>query len=666
MKQQPLVMITHPLARRRQFVLSVGVLVVAAGLRLWHVSQTPPGLHHDEAFHLLRAQEIAHGVTFPIYITGNFGNEPLFAYLSSITLLILGPAPWAGRLMAAWVGLIGVAATLRLGAEMFPKRGVGLLGGAVLATFYWHLNFSRFGTQPILSAAAAACTMAALWHGARTGNRWAYVLAGLALSLGLDAYVAFRLFPIVPLCAGLVLLLMRPDQRRSLLIGGAVAVGVASLIYSPLALFFIQNPHWFLNRYSQVTQATLQTQAPLSSLGQNALKVAGGLFFQGDPDWKYNLPVRPALDLVQAVFFLLGAGLCVWKWRKPESLTLLVWLVVGLFPSVLTESAPQFGRTVMVTPAIALLIAQGMKTVWQWARGRWVSKLAVGLALAFSAALTTRDYFFAWGQNHNLFIAFDVGLQWTAQQLRAAPPGSVLFETPVYRTYPTFEYTLGAEAYTRFKYFDGRQCFVVPSVTTANTVYAVIVSASEDPFTLPFLKTVFPAGSATAHELNGDSLYAVVYQIPAGQTAQLAIGTPRRVDFGGTVRMLGYTITTKDLKPGSAMRLTATWEAEQPALAAYKIFVHLVGPLKDDGSVIYAQRDTEPCDNFYSSRQWAPGEIIVDRFALSLPNDIPPGDYKLLIGWYDSGTLERLTANDELGRAHDNAVELEQVHIIGP
>jgi hypothetical protein len=64
--------------------------------------------------------------------------------------------------------------------------------------------------------------------------------------------------------------------------------------------------------------------------------------------------------------------------------------------------------------------------------------------------------------------------------------------------------------------------------------------------------------------------------------------------------------------------------------------------------------------------QWAPDEIIVDRFALSLPNDIPPGDYKLLIGWYDSGTLERLTANDELGRAQDNAVELEQVHITGP
>ena len=34
---------------------------------------------------------------------------------------------------AAWVGLIGVAATIRLGDEMFPRQGVGWLAGAALA-----------------------------------------------------------------------------------------------------------------------------------------------------------------------------------------------------------------------------------------------------------------------------------------------------------------------------------------------------------------------------------------------------------------------------------------------------------------------------------------------------------------------------------------------------
>ncbi len=652
---------------KQRFALAVGVLLIAALFRLWRISQTPPGLHHDEAFHLLRAQEIVRAEVFPVFITDNQGNEPLFAYLSSLTLLMLGPVPWAGRLMSAWAGIIGVAATLRLGTEMFPRRGMGVLSGVVLATFYWHLNFSRLGMQQILSAVAAAGAMAAFWRGVRTGSLQAYALAGAALGLGLDAYIAFRLFPLVPLGAGLVLVIARRNRREALLAGGLLAIGAALLVFSPLIVFFIQNPHWFFNRYGQVTQATLKTGQPLLILAENMLKVVEGLFFRGDGDWKYNLPLRPALDPAQAGFFLLGAGLCLWKWHQPESLILWLWLGVGLLPSVLTEYAPHFGRTVMATPAIALLIARGMEAAWNWPiAGRWASRIVVVLALVFSASLTARDYFVRWGQNHNLFIAFDVGLQWVARQLRAAPPGSALFETPVYRTYPTFEYTLGAETYRRFKYFDGRQCLVVPSVTTANTVYAVIVPEAEDPFTLSAVKTVFPAGTEIAHEFNGDSLYAVLYQIPAGQTAHLAVGATRHADFGGLVQMRGYAIATTALSPGDTLQLNVTWEARQATPAAYKIFIHLVGPLRTDGSRIYAQHDAEPCNNFYPAWQWSPGEVIADRYALPLPDDVPPADYQVLIGWYDSGTLERLTAADELGRVYDNAVELEQIHIVGP
>jgi len=151
----------------RRFALVVGVLALAACLRLWRIAELPPGLHHDEAFHLLRAQEIARGQSFPVYIIGNNGNEPLFAYLTSLMLPMLGPLAWAGRLMAAWVGLVGVAFTVRAGREMFPRQGIGELAGLVLAAFYWHLNFSRFGSQPILAATAAAGTMAALWRGVR-------------------------------------------------------------------------------------------------------------------------------------------------------------------------------------------------------------------------------------------------------------------------------------------------------------------------------------------------------------------------------------------------------------------------------------------------------------------------------------------------------------------
>jgi len=159
------------MTKRSTLWLSTAVLLLAAVFRLWQIATLPPGLNSDEAFHLLNAHLIATGQAFPIYITGNNGNEPLFAYLSAINLLILGPVTWAGRLASAWGGLLSVAATIRLGNEMFPRRNVGWLAGAALATLFWNIDFSRLGIQPILAATAAAATMAALWRGARTGSR---------------------------------------------------------------------------------------------------------------------------------------------------------------------------------------------------------------------------------------------------------------------------------------------------------------------------------------------------------------------------------------------------------------------------------------------------------------------------------------------------------------
>ena len=45
----------------------------------------------------------------------------------------------------------------------------------------------------------------------------------------------------------------------------------------------------------------------------------------------------------------------------------------------------------------------------------------------------------------------------------------------------------------------------------------------------------------------------------------------------------------------------------------------------------------------WSAVHWRPGQLIVDRYALLIPADTPPGDYALEIGLYDLPTNTRLT-----------------------
>jgi len=654
--------------------LSVAVLMLAAGLRLWRIAELPPGLHHDEAFHLLSAEQIASGQALPVYITGNQGNEPLYAYLVSISLDILGPVSWAGRLVAAWVGILAVALTIRAGSEMFPGRGVGLAAGLVMAGWYWPLAMSRWGSQPILSAAAAAAAMAGLWRGLRTGSRWAYALGGLSLAAGLWAYAVFRLFPLVLVVAVVVYWVARKAARRQVALGALLAAFVAALIYAPLGLFFLRNPQWFFNRYSQVTQVSGGASGAQRLMDNTRLELAGLVLpGAGDQDWRQNLPGRPALDLVQIGLF--GVGLALLAWRRsrwPQGITLLAWFAVGLSISVLTEFPPQSGRSVMATPAGALMMGAGLAGLWRWA-GRQHLPLpqnpglagagAQGLlaaALALSLASTVTDYFVRWANDPNLFIAFDTGLQWMAAQLRTAAPGTRLFETPVDRGYPTFEFTLGAEPYQRFETFNGRECFLVPGAALEPTDVAVIVS--QDSSTVPALRAAYPDARLIGSISPNGAPYAVVYQVPAGATAHIALSQPREVVYAGSLYLLGDSLPGAPIRAGSVLTLQLAWRLALPTAADWTRFVHLIGPARADGSTIYAQRDSAPCDNSVRTWQWR-GEEMVETVRVDVPADVPAGSYQVFTGWYDSGTQQRLPATDLAGKALGDTVPLGTVQV---
>jgi 4-amino-4-deoxy-L-arabinose transferase-like glycosyltransferase len=645
---------------RWQFVFSCSVLLLAAAVRLWLIGRMPTGLYTDEAYHLLRAQEILRGQALPVFITGNNGYEPLFVYLTAGVLPILGPVPWAGRLVAAWLGLISVAAAIRVGKEFFPGRFAGALAGLTLATLLWSLTFSRFGSQPIIAATASAAALAAFWHGVRTRSKWAFALAGACIGLGLDGYVAFRFFPLIMIVAILALLITRREAWRHWLSGTAITVAVAALLFAPLALFFIQNPQWFLLRFGQTTSKMLGTGDRLAALVANGLKVIGGLFVEGDHNWRHNLAGRPVLDVVQAVFFVAGLAAAVRQWRRPEIWTLLAWLVIGLSPSVITAEAPHFGRTTLAMPAVALMVGLGIDALWRVGKRRLIRGL-ITLAFVASGLLAVRDFFGRWASAPQLYEAFSTNQVQLARAIeKIVPPGANLYVTPLplsqvatRHIYWSLEYLLGAQPFSRRITFDGQTCQMFPP-PSAEAIYLVY----DEPAAWARLNQIYP----TVKRIGGLPHLQAGY-IPAGQAARWPIEQPRLIRFGEFVTMLGDTVTPASPLPGQALQFTVIWQANQATPADYKIFLHLAGAPQADGSAIYAQLDPQPCGEAYPTWQWQPGDTLLVTYALALPDNLPTGSYTLTVGWYDEAAGLRLPVTDETQQPLGDAFTLAHFQI---
>jgi hypothetical protein len=79
----------------------------------------------------------------------------------------------------------------------------------------------------------------------------------------------------------------------------------------------------------------------------------------------------------------------------------------------------------------------------------------------------------------------------------------------------------------------------------------------------------------------------------------------------------------------------------------YTVFVHLVGP---DGR-LHGQADSWPVQGSYPTSQWSPGKEVTDRYEVRLDPGAPAGHYRIEVGWYLLGTMERLQVLDEGGRS---------------
>ena len=642
---------------RRTLILLALVSLLAFCLRLYRLDEIPPGLHHDEALNGIEARDLLRSGNRPIYIGSGFNGEPLLEYSMMLSEAAFGQTAFAVRLPAALYGVLTMPVVFLLVLELSRRTRPGYLSAGmqalactfILATLYWHLNASREGYKPVFLPLFCALTFLCLLKALHSPRAMLWtVLAGLTLGLGFYTYPSIRfLYPVVALFILFSMWRDRPEWRSHL--ARAASIGLLALIvFAPLGAYYVQHPDAFFTRQNQVGIWVTQPGGLPAALLDNALKVAGMFFVRGDLNPRQNLPGRPALDWILAAGFVLGLARALWGWKQPTNFLVLAWLAAMLVPTVVTDAAPNFLRSLgAVVPAV-ILVVRGYDALLGWIaahapRGVAVSAHGAWAILLLISALFSLDaYFDQFPRDPRTWYAFDVGLVKIGQIVRALPADTPVYLTPFSSEQATIVFTLD-QPRPQFKWFDGRKCIVAPPSERSATMLVV----AED-YRSNERVPLYWAGSTIVQTIAdfGQRNYLTEYQIPA-QAWNFSPSSAHDDVFGNQLRLVGYSLPMQRVQAGEGVPLILFWRAQQPPSSDYTIFTHLLGANNPRlNAPLWGQNDHQPCAGGYPTTRWGLGETIAEDFLIFVDKDAPAGSYPIELGVYELESGARLMLPD--------------------
>jgi hypothetical protein len=123
-------------------------------------------------------------------------------------------------------------------------------------------------------------------------------------------------------------------------------------------------------------------------------------------------------------------------------------------------------------------------------------------------------------------------------------------------------------------------------------------------------------------------------------------------NFEDKIALLSYQVAETTLQPGGQLHVDLTWQGLAPLDEDYTVFLQVL----DAQDRLVGQIDAWPQQGTYPTSQWTAGETIVDSYVIQLDDPLPPGTYRLQIGWYLLGTLRRLPILDDQGLPADDKI----------
>ncbi len=662
------------------------VIAAAFALRIEYLSAFT--FHIDE-FYTLTAANLSAENGAPVYPTGYFYDPGLpYTILIALIFRLMGFSEAMGRFPAVIFSALAVATTYWLGARVLRSKRVGLLAALLMTVSVDSLAWGGSARATSLAQFLVLLSAGLLWVGLTRSSSKHRLLFSLSYGLALFSHFAtVALFP-AWLVAGAGLWWAKAFKFSKSLLRDSLffllATGIAlfsGVIFQPPPSVEFQNDNAGLDaKTGALSNKFLQIPSDLA----HAWKAYGGYFTE--------LPHLPVTLLA-----LLAVAMAVWQLKNYE-LRITNYELKNQKPKTQKpETRNAFGALYLSLILLATIAVLTLVIAPHWQRNRYLVMQASGFFFLLGAhglreiiALLTNSSVIRhspFTSHHSPFIilgfailfpflsplqqTLDVGeLGWNRYDLAFKhvrdnlsegdkvmtmnPPPAWLYlrQNDYYLVESSPKLLLkpdGAlgDRYTGAKWIgeveEFNQVIAQPARVWLVTQEFWLFNSYE-----PYLQQQI---LQWMDKKWGEGGVWALSSRPGMWELAREMETPVNGHFEGGVTLVGFTAQPPALHPGDVMRLTLFWRGEKMPYHR-KIFVQLRN--SDNQSV--AQADHFIYDEKVPSSRWQAlfkdGQAVRDGVSLALPPDLPPGDYKILVGFYDPDTFERIgVINDQSGEA---------------
>lgn len=671
---------------RKRLVRNLGllaILLLAFALRMYRLDEL--SLRDDEAATVFEAA-LPWAELWPI-LTQPRPQQPLYELLLHVWMRLFGDGPIAVRFISVSSGVLLVALAHALARLLFPERPAVARWAALMACLHpmllWEAQDNRMYALLGALCLCSCCFAIALLR----GRGWRHV-AGYVLVTALALYTHY-LAALVVLAQNVIwaALVWGQPRRAPRLVRWMIAQGVTLAVLTP----------WMAR--SLGTAATFRMDIlPRLSVLDTLHKALVGLTF--------GFPVEVRLGTYLALGMLGACLLGAWRGlrgheavavappfpQRASSLVLLIYVCLPLalmavfswwrFPifdeNYIAISIPPY--LLLASSGVASLVASalGARGVASRIRASWPQALLVGWILG-ADAFVLHSYlvdprFMKGGLNWRAYVA---------RLLACSEPGDLLVQN-----YPDPALTYHLEDRVPSVLLPAEYPLDAPK--TEGELERLLAGhtrlwaqpqryAQWDDQGL--VATWLERRAVLVAEERFDNARLELYLTPQAyltrmQRSEVYFAAPEP----GGIRLLAWALEREqdvvrrcvcdawpspmpsEVHPGERLILTCAWQAQAAVTASYTVFVHCYG----EGMQLISQQDGPPVQGSYPTTRWAPGEIVVDRRALEIPQSTPSGDYRLVTGMYRLETMERLPVRTAAGVESGDTLTLATFEVVAP